>query len=625
MHNGKSLLSSKLQARLESKGKKKMDTYETRHAEHSERQKVFKPTPALREEEKEEEEEEKKDSLLSGLKALTTKKKRELVRNSKKRIRAEISIDMDASPMQPNKKRKTIRTKTLTTTPSTKTMKEIKRNEVLEVLNSYAVHRKTTPGTRNHREYEEPKIISATLLKPKKGPKGEKEDDEDKIDHEIDIESGEEEEAEDHSVSFENHSHEALHEENDAFVEIESEESFEDESGTFSRKGDPFSPPIFRETVIKDDAETRRRTKITRLNDSESSDDFDSMPGSFVRTTPIGIETRLVELAKQGYAETLQSAAVNALMSIDDASFCSDITQNAVKNKNYIDPKKTKESYLDDDNNEDEDRFRNDAYVKEVAKKWLEEDFANLYKDSETLMLMEQYEIVEKALEKDNERKRIEVKTELVDLPIVSASYIVDFLREPSPELKERPCIADKHCVSHVMFDYMSRNTALIPTGMGKKSFVLREFLLPNEQKTLEQDLYLGVSVKDAYFKIPRKHCILCNRYWTTMRASRIAAGIRDVPKNTIQDHRNTFGTEGEYSEEDMLCFSSDYCGIIGNMVAFDFKHYAPGHIECKYNPTTTEEKIRGITKPDATVKLKCWIEKNLISYKEKHQRGILF
>jgi hypothetical protein len=372
--------------------------------------------------------------------------------------------------------------------------------------------------------------------------------------------------------------------------------------------------------------------------------------------TPVGIESKLIRIAKEGHAQALQGAAVTDLMKINKSVFCDDITQDPLENVCYVDQNKTNVDYYP--------KNSRDNYINHVVKSWIEEDFIKAYQNTETMTLLEQYEAVEKTLEEDNERKKNTLKTELKDLPKIESSYVASFLREPILDLGERRCIAGDCCLSYYLFNAIKNNVPLIssqtdPTSnlnvdpergtwrrqddstnatttttnvqhqqqqqQQQKGFILREFLLPAQKMQLETDINMGISIKEALEKIERRHCILCNRYLTTIRAARISAGIRDLPTNTIQDHRNYFDCVGEYPLDSMLYFSGDYCGIIGEMVAFKTQDYVLACIDqYKYNVTTQEERDSGKLRLDKVIRLRSWVEKNLITGMKKHEEGII-
>lgn len=424
--------------------------------------------------------------------------------------------------------------------------------------------------------------------------------------------------------------------EGDKFYEEEEEkEGTIDNSNKVRSSGKQLETLILEDDFMnKDKTNYKNNEKDDQKDKNASSSPIssaisDPKIGSYVRMTPVGIESKLMEHAKNGYSQKLQSAGINSLMRVEQSNFCDNITQDPITNPNYNDKCKTNTNYVPDN-----ERYK---YMEDISNSWIEESFVDLFKNSETMALLEQYEQLEKTLEQDNERKKIHVKTEIEDLPKISASYIMDFLREPIPELHERWCIAGEECVSFLMHDYLKMNSPLtlnisIPTDAQNKTntfaqqkvekFILREFLLPRQKAQLELEVNLGTPIKEVLNNIERKHCILCNRFWTSIRASRIASGIKEIPKNTIQDHCNYFNCIGEYPKDSMLCFSGDYCGIIGKIVEFNYDDYALGTMEYKYNTTTQEDRMKGINHPDKTIIVKCWVEKRIITHMQKHDEG---
>lgn len=389
------------------------------------------------------------------------------------------------------------------------------------------------------------------------------------------------------------------------------------------------------------------------FSDKDDEDELNADEGSYVRLTPAGIESKLIEIAKRGHTDALQGAAINDLMRINRGVFCDNIDQDPLTNPYYDDPNKTNVDYHPKDTRAN--------YIDHVVKSWIDEDFIRTYQTTETMVLLEQYTDVIKTLEEDNDRKKITLKTKVEDLPKIEASYIASFLREPILDLGERRCVAGDNCISYYLFDHIQNNASLNSTqlnpasGMnidankgiwtkkddsnqptpqrrgttgtaspnGSGGFILREFLLPAQKSQIETEVNLGIPMKEALDKIERKHCILCNRYITTVLAARISAGVGEVPSNTIQDHRNYFECVGQYNLNSMLYFCGDYCGIIGEMVAFKISDYALATIEqCRYNMSTPEEKEAGKPQPDRYIRLRAWVEKNLITGMKNHEEG---
>lgn len=399
------------------------------------------------------------------------------------------------------------------------------------------------------------------------------------------------------------------------------------------------------ERTIEDDFETR--------GDETSYDDEE---GAFVRFTPTSTESELLDQAKKGQSQMMQSRALQALMRIGEFIHCEDITQDPLTNKNYSDPNKTEKDFFTKTDRE--------KYVETAGNDWINEDFASFFQDTETMVALEEYEECEKALE----RKDSEAKTETCDLPKVSSKYVADFLREPIEELGERPCIAGDQCVSLYLYRFFKNSASLVPksglnsttpnatstssvdtdvssgnkapswkktttthsanlvkTAKRQEGFILREFLLPAQKEAVEMKCQLGVDLKVALEKIERRHCILCNRYFTTNKANRISAGLSKLPKNTIQDHRNFFNCTGEYDLKSLLKPSDGYCGIIGEFVKFNIADYLPALIkEFKFVPKvfTDREDPFVFREPIIREDVGIWVERNCVNAARTHEEG---
>ena len=420
--------------------------------------------------------------------------------------------------------------------------------------------------------------------------------------------------------------------------------------------------------------EKRRKKKIARkssgssYSSSSSSSDLDlnkrekeeeekeeNAEGSYVRITPIGVESRLLKIAKRGHAMALQGAAINDLMRVDKSAYCDNIEQDPLTNENYHDPDKT--------NSEHRFKDARECYRERTMKDWMNGCFAKTYASASTMALIEEYKKVEKTLEKDNERKNTVLVTTIKNLPQIDSSYIGDRLREPVLELGERRCVAGPNCESYGLYEYYKNNVPLRSSQLDPASkfnvdpennvwsrkdrtarksasassmtttttaatqegegFILREFLLPEETAQLETEINMGIPMAAALEKIPRKHCVLCNRFLTTAMACQIASGTADPPTNTIQDHRNYFDCIGQYRSSDMLILGGDYCGIIGEMVGYNHDNYALATIEqFKYNTTTQEERGEGKIQPDKVIRLRSWVETNLVTASNIHEEG---
>lgn len=128
-----------------------------------------------------------------------------------------------------------------------------------------------------------------------------------------------------------------------------------------------------------------------------------------------------------------------------------------------------------------------------------------------------------------NDRKRLRAKIEPV-----SRKYEEAYLREPIGS--ERPCLLGKEC------------EGLKITMAKDKAFVMREFLLPSEQKQYEETGKL------------RPECGLClmcrrkeiSRAFINIRADAMAMRTDSI----LQDYRNIVDVEGEYCLKDCIVSS---------------------------------------------------------------------
>jgi hypothetical protein len=309
----------------------------------------------------------------------------------------------------------------------------------------------------------------------------------------------------------------------------------------------------------------------------------------------------------------------------------------------------------EDDDDETASKERREEYYDKFISSYMEADFEATYAPRETIELLKQYIETEITLEKDNARKNLHAKTQLDYLPLVSSAYIGTYLREPiegDPHIMERRCLAENNCVSLFLYDFVTNNPLYVaknadatttattttnaatikarqekrdvhPKNEKKGKFILREFLLPDQQEQFDADVSLGISPKEALEKIDRQHCILCNRYITNLCAVAMASGSRPAPTNPIQNHRNFFNSVGEYPSSSALILSREYCGVIGGIVGFLPRNYALGLIEpYVYNTTSSDEISRGLKKPDVRINLRTWIEIGLVESSNKHEGG---
>ena len=128
----------------------------------------------------------------------------------------------------------------------------------------------------------------------------------------------------------------------------------------------------------------------------------------------------------------------------------------------------------------------------------------------------------------------------------VTREYENKYLREPIGT--ERQCLLDGNC------------EGLKITMARDKAFILREFLLPSEEKDYETT---------GKFKPERRLCLMCKRKeiaraWINIRAD--GMGMRE--DSILQDYRNLVDVQGEYSLKDCIVSSRHtYEGLIDPIV----------------------------------------------------------
>lgn len=140
-----------------------------------------------------------------------------------------------------------------------------------------------------------------------------------------------------------------------------------------------------------------------------------------------------------------------------------------------------------------------------------------------------------------NDRERFRSKIEAVP-----RAYEESFLCEPIGS--QRPCLRGSQC------------EGLNITMAGDRAFILREFLLPSEQKKYEET---------GKYRPESRLCLMCKRteiargYINTRAA---AMGISD--DSILQDYRNIVNVEGEYNLKDCILSSRHvYEGLIDPII----------------------------------------------------------
>jgi len=146
------------------------------------------------------------------------------------------------------------------------------------------------------------------------------------------------------------------------------------------------------------------------------------------------------------------------------------------------------------------------------------------------------YDIHQKS---DTDRLRAAVET-------CSRNYENQFLREPIGS--ERPCLLGNNC------------EGLKISNAKDRAFILREFLLPSEQKIYENS---------GKYPTEQRLCLMCKRLECARAFVNIRADGMGVREDTIlPDYRNLIDVEGEYCLRDCIVSSRTvYEGILDPIV----------------------------------------------------------
>lgn len=198
-----------------------------------------------------------------------------------------------------------------------------------------------------------------------------------------------------------------------------------------------------------------------------------------------------------------------------------------------------------------------------------------------------------------------------IECPLLSRTYLVDFLRAPVPALYERPCSFGTKCQSHTLFEYYKKKTGdgrveAGPQFLSKqKSFELREFLLPHQQSERVELVRLrdAETVKETLLRMDPLPCLLCSRYMTSHLSTHFCMQYDDVSSGgteprIVQSHGNYFSREGEYQPEAMLQRGNGFSGLISPIVEFDRDHYLPFY----HRIPSTRDPIVGWVESDAII-----------------------
>jgi hypothetical protein len=222
----------------------------------------------------------------------------------------------------------------------------------------------------------------------------------------------------------------------------------------------------------------------------------------------------------------------------------------------------------------------------------------NLYRDLELLKYYDRYEEISRRGNRTIFHAKVNWKD--THLEQVDANYCADYLRESRPDFYERDCCFGRQCVfMHLGLTYPDSVGDLNDSSSSSNAFIGREFLLPSQQKRME-DLKELPSV--------RRPCLGCNRIRTTymVRRNEIA---RAFPHVVFQDH--TYLVATHFSQSDRSTYNISNClvpakeggwnGIVSPFVEFNGNNYVYSRMEKLSNPGSL-----------TTREYKCVIEKNL-------------
>lgn len=167
--------------------------------------------------------------------------------------------------------------------------------------------------------------------------------------------------------------------------------------------------------------------------------------------------------------------------------------------------------------------------------------------------------------------------------------YVVDFLREPIPEFKERECAFGLKCILKVIPQtYPVNKEKTSASARNSTGFVGREFLLPSELKTWKTEGVLPVT---------RRLCICCNRFRTTCIAKMSEVRGNHV-LGVVQDHYYKVATSK--SDQTQETYNINKClpifkgrptGIVMPFVAFNLNDLTYGKVDILVNAKTKTTK----------------------------------
>jgi hypothetical protein len=402
------------------------------------------------------------------------------------------------------------------------------------------------------------------------------------------------------------------------------------------------------------DGETKRNTPQIVSDDECEYEKRYEEEGEFLGFVGMEDEEEKMKEAKSEIDRKRKETVLRSLMHINQSIYCDDIEKDRDEARRLDDQKHT-------------DRLRELQtdkliYADAVVEKLNEEGLLTAFKDTETVRMWEEYAKCHAALSDDAKYKDVGPVTKSKNLPLVTAKYAQKYLREPIADLGERPCLSEKECLSVYLYKVVKGKSSLVSTATTAKNaqhpdsyargqkgtdrtvdngsektpgrgtewlrgsqktsdyiradkrdegFVLREFLLPDEERSIAEQVRLGTPYKEVYRDRKKKFCLLCNRYFTSLCTSRIMAAMEECPKNAVHDHVYLFGIVGEYTEKSILNHGEGPCGVIDRFVSWDTNDYVPGTTTVEYATISGKEKVS----------LGCWIQRNIVKEKNSHDR----
>lgn len=185
-------------------------------------------------------------------------------------------------------------------------------------------------------------------------------------------------------------------------------------------------------------------------------------------------------------------------------------------------------------------------------------------------------------------------KLSMPNIEMLPRSYVVDLLRAPSKVLEERPCMFGDKCESHRLWNIKNTKYSIKernrerakkypegkkPYSLPEAPFACREFFLPSEDKYIRWERSKGRPTRLIMADIPRRCCLLCNRYATDQFSNLQKSEIERKQSFIVQSHGNLCNQPGEYIQEVMRSSCYEDSGIYTPSIGYDVEHYELGNV----------------------------------------------